>query len=90
MNDLEPAIRAFLTAGTAVGGLWFILRMAITYQRDFTDRYADRVRHQDDRIAALEAEIDGLHKAREECHRENAQMRLALISAGITFPPPQT
>ena len=87
MNDLEPAIRAFLTGTAAVGGLWFILRMALSYQRDFTDRYADRVRAQEDRLTALEAEIDGLHKAREECHRENAQMKLALISAGITLPP---
>lgn len=86
-TDFEPIIRALITASTAIGGLWFILRMALTYQRDFTDRYAERVRHQDDRIDALEAEIEALHQMRAECHRENARMRLALIAAGIEVPP---
>lgn len=86
-NDWETTVRSLAALATAVGGLWAVLRMALSYQRDFTDRYAVRVQHQDDRIDALEAEIDGLHKQVIECGQREARMRLALIAAGIEVPP---
>lgn len=86
-DDIEAILRSTVALAGGIGGLWFILRMAVAYQRDFTDRYADRVGRQDDRIDALEAEIDGLHKQVIECGQREARLRLALIAAGIEVPP---
>lgn len=85
-EHIDESIRAMVALAGGIGGLWAILRMALGYQRDFTDRYADRVQRQDDRIDALEAEIDGLHNQVVECGQREARLRLALIQAGIALP----
>lgn len=86
-GDIEVIVRGVVALAGGLGGLFFILRMALSYQRDFTDAYADRVSRQDDRIDALEAEITGLHKQVQECGQREARLRLALIQAGIDVPP---
>lgn len=85
-NDWETTVRSLAALATAVGGLWAVLRMALAYQRDFTDRYAVRVAHQDDRIDALEAEISGLYRQVQECGAREARLRHALLAAGIDIP----
>lgn len=86
-SDLEGLVRSLVALAGGIGGLWFILRMALRYQADFTDQYAERVRRQDDRITALEAELDGLYKRVQECGQREARLRMALIEAGIRVPP---
>lgn len=87
VGDVEAVVRSLVALAGGLGGLWFILRMALRYQADFTDRYADRVARQDDRIDALEAEITGLYKQVQECGQREARLRHALIAAGIELPP---
>lgn len=82
-GDIEGLVRSVVALAGGVGGLWFILRMALKYQHDFTDQYADRVKLQDVRIDALEAEIVGLRHEVVECGQREARLRLALIQAGI-------
>jgi len=86
VEDYEAVTRSLIGIAGAIGGLWFILRMALTYQRDFTDQYSSRIKEQDLRIDALEDEIDELRAAQDLCHQENARMRYALIANGITIP----
>ena len=86
-GDLDPIVRSIIALAGGLGGLWFILRMAVAYQRDFTDRYAERVARQDDRIDKLEAEITALHRQTQECAAREARLRLVLIRAGIEVPP---
>ena len=84
-GDIEGAIRSIVALAGGIGGLWFILRMAIRYQHDFTDQYAARVQRQDARIDALEAEITGLHNEIAACGQREARLRLALIQSGINI-----
>ena len=86
MDNLDETTRAVIALGSGLGGLWFILRMALRYQADFTDRYAERLERQDARIDALEAEITGLHRQVLECGQREARLRRALIDAGIELP----
>lgn len=84
-GDIEGLIRSLVALAGGIGGLWFILRMALKYQHDFTDQYADRVKLQDVRIDALEAEIVGLRHEVVECGQREARLRLALIQSGINI-----
>lgn len=86
VGDVEAIVRSLVALAGGLGGLWFILRMALRYQADFTDRYAERVERQDHRIDALEAEITGLHRQVQECGQREARLRRALIDAGIAVP----
>lgn len=86
-SDLSETIRSLTALAGGIAGLWAILRMALRYQSDFTERYADRVERQDNRITALEAEITGLYRQVQECGQREARLRRALIEAGIEIPP---
>jgi hypothetical protein len=93
----SEAIKSLVALAGGIAGLWFILRMALAYQRDFTDRYAERVHELDDRVDMLEAEAverDRRHDAQLSelrlqivgCGQREARLRLALIEAGINIP----
>ncbi len=87
VEDADAILRSFVGVAGAVGGLFFILRMAVSYQRDFTDQYARRVQEQDDRIDDLETEIVQLRRQVNECGQREARLRYALIQAGVVLDP---
>lgn len=85
MSFLDPGI---LFAATATGGgLWLVVRLVIRYQRDFTDRYAERLKQQDEQIATLRREVDDLKRRLISCHVERGAMLAVLRQNGIDWDP---
>jgi hypothetical protein len=84
----EANAAVLLLIGTATGGgLWFVVRLIVRFQRDFTDRYADR-------IIALEAKVEDLHEEREllrrqlvSCATERGALRAVVRQHGIQWNP---
>lgn len=79
-----------LLTGTATGGgLWFVIRLIVRFQRDFTDRYAARIAQQDARIDTLEAEVEDLKGRLVACATERGALRALVRQHGIQWDPTQ-
>lgn len=52
MNFVYPVIYA----GGTIGGIWFIVRLMVHFQQDFTNRYAERIGAQEKEITDLKVE----------------------------------
>ena len=77
--DLDAVIRSLVTLTATAGGVWVVVRLALHYQADFTDRYASRVDHLESRLDAAEAELVG-------CERRTDRLVSAMRKAGIDIP----
>lgn len=76
-----------LTATATGGGLWFVVRLIVRFQRDFTDRYAARIVEQDARIDTLEEEIEDLKLRLIACATERGALRAIVRQHGIEWEP---
>jgi hypothetical protein len=76
-----------LTATATGGGLWFVVRLMIRYQRDFTESYAKRIVQLEDRVKALEADKDVLSRRLVACASERGALRAMVRQAGIEWNP---
>lgn len=103
-NDAEALVALARTLGTLGATVLLVVylgRLAINYQRDFTEQYRalthdqeatiDRLR---DRTEALEAEVDALHtdmaaakRAVDECRNREVRLVQAIEALGGTIPP---
>ena len=100
VDALVALARTVGTLGATVLLVVYLGRLAISYQRDFTDQYKrltveqegtiDRLR---DRTEALEAEVDGLHsemasarRAVDDCRRRESRLVAAIEALGGTIP----
>lgn len=77
----------FLIATATGGGLWFVIRLIVKYQRDFTESYAKRIVDLDARIAVLEGEKDRLGRQLLACATERGALRAMVRQAGIEWNP---
>lgn len=101
VDALVALARTLGTLGATVLLVTYLGRLAISYQRDFTDQYRrltveqegtiDRLR---DRTEALEAEVSGLHaematarRGLEECKTREGRLVAAIEALGGTVPP---
>ena len=104
IQDLDALVtlaRTLGTLGATVLLVTYLGRLAISYQRDFTDQYRSLSREQEatidrlhDRTYALEAEVDGLHtemaaakRAVEDCRNREGRLVSAIEALGGTIPP---
>lgn len=80
-----------------MGGVWAVVKLALRFQKDFTDRYIIRNRELEGRVDELEAEqerqraacmeeIAVLRAATRRCERRENQLIRALAMAGINLP----
>ena len=100
-DALIALARTLGTLGATVLLVTYLGRLAISYQRDFTDQYRELSREQEatidrlrDRTDALEAEVDGLHtemaaakRAVEDCRNREGRLVSAIEALGGTIPP---
>ena len=100
-DEWSTLAQGVLAIGGTVGGVLFVMRLVVLYQRDFTDRYATEVRSQRVDIDALsrvavEAKVDAeaarLAAARaaaavKECEAREKRLVAALAHAGVDLPP---
>lgn len=77
--DIEILVRSLVTLSATAAGVWVVVRLALHYQIDFTDRYASRVDHLEQRLAEAEAEV-------QSCERRTDRLIRAMRSAGIDIP----
>lgn len=101
LDALVTLARTLGTLGATVLLVTYLGRLAISYQRDFTDQYRSLSREQEatidrlhDRTNALEAEVDGLHtemaaakRAVEDCRNREGRLVSAIEALGGTIPP---
>lgn len=101
LDALVTLARTLGTLGATVLLVTYLGRLAISYQRDFTDQYRSLSREQEatidhlrDRTGALEAEVDGLHtemaaakRAVEDCRNREGRLVSAIEALGGTIPP---
>ena len=101
LDALVTLARTLGTLGATVLLVTYLGRLAISYQRDFTDQYRELSREQEatidrlrDRTDALEAEVDGLHtemaaakRAVEDCRNREGRLVSAIEALGGTIPP---
>ena len=101
LDALVTLARTLGTLGATVLLVTYFGRLAISYQRDFTDQYRSLSREQEatidrlhDRTNALEAEVDGLHtemaaakRAVEDCRNREGRLVSAIEALGGTIPP---
>ena len=101
LDALVTMARTLGTLGATVLLVTYLGRLAISYQRDFTDQYRSLSREQEatidrlhDRTNALEAEVDGLHtemaaakRAVEDCRNREGRLVSAIEALGGTIPP---
>jgi len=92
-DEVQQAVQGVLAIGTTMGGVWFVLRMVIGFQRDFSDRYSTRIAAQDVRIAVLEAKVeraeakaDAAERAVRECEAREHLLVGRLAEAGVWQP----
>ena len=70
-----------LLTGTATGGgLWFVVRLIVRFQRDFTDAYAARV-------VELERQVGQLNRQWIACATERGALRAVMRQHGIHWDP---
>lgn len=101
LDALVTLARTLGTLGATVLLVTYLGRLAISYQRDFTDQYRSLSREQEatidrlhDRTNALEAEVDGLHtemaaakRAVDDCRNRESRLVSAIEALGGTIPP---
>ena len=101
LDALVTLARTLGTLGATVLLVTYLGRLAISYQRDFTEQYRELSREQEatidrlrDRTDALEAEVDGLHtemaaakRAVEDCRNREGRLVSAIEAIGGTIPP---
>lgn len=101
LDALVTLARTLGTLGATVLLVTYLGRLAISYQRDFTDQYRSLSREQEatidrlhDRTYALEAEVDGLHtemaaakRAVDDCRNRESRLVSAIEALGGTIPP---
>jgi cell division protein FtsB len=101
LDALVTLARTLGTLGATVLLVAYLGRLAISYQRDFTDQYRELSHEQEatidrlrDRTDALEAEVDGLHtemaaakRAVEDCRNREGRLVSAIEALGGTIPP---
>ncbi len=101
LDALVTLARTLGTLGATVLLVTYLGRLAISYQRDFTDQYRELSHEQEatidrlrDRTDALEAEVDGLHtemaaakRAVEDCRNREGRLVSAIEALGGTIPP---
>ena len=101
LDALVTLARTLGTLGATVLLVTYLGRLAISYQRDFTDQYRSLSREQEatidrlrDRTDALEAEVDALHtdmaaakRAVTECRDRESRLVQAIEALGGTIPP---
>lgn len=81
MESLNPGV--ILAATGTAGGLWFVIRLIVHYQRDFTDQYRDRLAVLEAKLAALEAVVGDRDATIQERDRMIADLNRRLIACGI-------
>ncbi len=101
LDALVTLARTLGTLGATVLLVTYLGRLAISYQRDFTDQYRSLSHEQEatidrlrDRTDTLEAEVDGLHtemaaakRAVEDCRNREGRLVSAIEALGGTIPP---
>lgn len=85
-DQVSSLVQAVVAVGGTVGTVWFVMRMVVAYQRDFTERYVVRVKDQEQRISLLEAKVEAAHAAVEECRARESSLVSALRAAGVALP----
>jgi hypothetical protein len=85
----DPATTAILilVATCTGGGLWFVVRMIIRFQEDFTNRYALRVAELEGRVAEQDKQIEQLRMLLMLAQLERGALRLTVKQAGIAWDP---
>lgn len=86
MDGLNAGV-LLLTATATGGGLWFVVKLIVRFQRDFTDRYSARITAQDARIELLERQVDALNRRLIRCAIERGALRAVVAQAGIEWRP---
>jgi hypothetical protein len=76
-----------LTGACTGGGVWFVVRLIVRFQRDFTDRYAARIVEQDAHIDRLESENDDLKRRLIGCATERGALRAVVRQHGLEWDP---
>jgi hypothetical protein len=87
MNPALLPLGAVLVSTVTGGGLWFVIRLVVRYQRDFTNRYALRIIEQEKYIEEMRAERHGLHRDLIACQSERGALRAMVRQAGIKWNP---
>lgn len=85
MNSLSAGYVLISTA--AGGGLWFVVRLIVRFQRDFTDRYATRIVELEARISVLEKDKQTLSRQLIACATERGALRAVVRQSGIEWRP---
>jgi hypothetical protein len=87
MNPALLPLGAVLVSTLTGGGLWFVIRLVVRYQRDFTNRYANRIVEQENHIEAMRAERHNLVQELIACQTERGALRATIRQAGIVWNP---
>lgn len=76
---IDELIRSFVAIGATATGVWFVIRLALHYQTDFTEKYAARLIELETRITASELEV-------AICEKRTEKLIQAMRSEGINIP----
>lgn len=77
-----------LLAATATGGgLWFVVRLVIRFQREFLEAYAARIVRLETRIDVLEEEREELRRSLLTVATERGALRAVVRQHGIQWEP---
>lgn len=87
MDPLLLPLGAALVSTVSGGGLWFVIRLVIRYQRDFTNRYALRLSENDVYIKELQVERSELRRRLIACQSERGALRATIRQQGIDWDP---
>jgi hypothetical protein len=82
---LPPVVPQVIAGGVSLGGMWIVVKLALRFQSDFTDRYIERNRSLEERICVLEAQEEKLREAMRLCEQREVQMMRVLASHGISI-----
>lgn len=85
-QELDVGILA-LAATMTGGGLWFVARLVVKFQSDFTDRYARRIGELEGRIKRLEEEREELRRTLLAIATERGALRAIVRQHGINWHP---
>lgn len=70
----------WITGGVTLGGVWAVVKLAVHFQQNFTDKYIVRNRE-------LETRVETVERKMRHCERRELQLIRALVQAGIALPP---
>lgn len=80
-EDWTAIAQGTLAIAGTVGGVLFVMRLVVLYQRDFTDRYANEVRSQRADLDDQHKQIDALSRVAVEAKVDAEAARLAAAKA---------